>query len=78
MSDISLSKPDLAQLAMLSVWPFTCDGLKAVEPTQTASLTEAIAKASLALRDRTRAPWITTACGLILSPTVLSKLIYTI
>ena len=75
LSEICLSKLDLAQPAMLTVWPLTCDGLKAVEPMEMTSLAEAIAKASSALRDGSGTPWITTACGLILSPAALSKLI---
>ena len=75
LSEISLSKLNLAQPAMLIVWPLTCDGLKAFEPTEMVSLTEAFAEASLALRGGSGSPWITTACGLILSPAVLLKLI---
>jgi hypothetical protein len=40
-----------------------------------ANLAEALRLASSALQDGTGAPWITTECGLILTPSVLVMLI---
>jgi hypothetical protein len=73
--EVCLSTLDFQQPAILTLWPFGCDTLKAVEPIEMASLAEAIAEASSALREGSGAPWITTACGLILSPAVLLKLL---
>jgi hypothetical protein len=62
---------DLAEPALLTLWPEGPDGPKHVEPTEVASLREALGTASAVLRDGSAAPWIITASGLILSPSWL-------
>jgi hypothetical protein len=61
----------LAEPALLTLWPEGLDGPKSVEPTEVPSLREALGTASTVLRDGTATPWITTARGVILSPSWL-------
>jgi hypothetical protein len=72
VSDLSLDQP-----ALLTLWSTNPDALKGTEPIEMKSLTEALRAASLALRDGSSTPWVTTTCGLILSPAALSKLMST-
>ncbi|WP_191970042.1 hypothetical protein [Methylobacterium planeticum] len=62
---------DLAEPAQLTLWPEGLDGPKSVEPTEVASLREALGTASAVLRAGTASPWIITASGMILSPSWL-------
>jgi hypothetical protein len=68
-----LSSEDMAQPAMLTVWPHSIEA-KAVEPRALPSLNEALAEAGAVLRDGSGTPWIITEGGLILTPTALRML----
>jgi len=74
VDEVQIASLDLNQPALLTLWSTSLDAPKAAIPMEIASLTEALKIASSAISDGSSLPWITTICGLILSPSSLSKL----